>query len=332
MKICVSIASYRDPFLTDTIESCYSQADRPDHIFTAVLDQSLLHEKINLDNLSVKNQIRYLHISPDYARGVGFARHICQTFLQDEDFYLQIDAHTLFDQHWDTMLIEQIVELQNYHQRPLLTGYPHVFDCLPNGELQKTRFDGVMCLAADTERAFLSDEPVRAISYVIDDKSKFKHGFYVAGGFIFSSSELISHVPYDPHFYFSGEEASLSLRLFTHGYDIFHTSNLPLYHYYGTKNRHTPWSDQLDGHVNHLQKWYDLESLSKQRFNNLVNGHLFGIYGLGTARTLGDYRDVSSIDYLNKKILHTGCNDIAIFSLNYTESVNILLDKKYSAL
>ena len=37
--------------------------------------------------------------------------------------------------------------------------------------------------------------------------------------------------------------------------------------------------------------------------NNIIEGKLSGAYGLGSERTIEDYRDISGIDIRNKKIV-----------------------------
>jgi GT2 family glycosyltransferase len=45
---------------------------------------------------------------------------------------------------------------------------------------------------------------------------------YIAGGFFFVRSEFLIDVPFDPYlpWIFMGEEIALSLRAWTHGWDI----------------------------------------------------------------------------------------------------------------
>lgn len=65
-------------------------------------------------------------------------------------------------------------------------------------------------------------------------------GFHLAAGCLFAPGRLVQALPYDPHFYFHGEEQALAVRLFTHGWDIFHTPRLPGYHLYNTPDSGVP--------------------------------------------------------------------------------------------
>lgn len=325
MRIFVSIASYRDPFLVDTIKDCYEKANEPNNVFIGIFDQSFSQDKLILESFDYRDNIRYLQIDPVYARGLGFARHVVQTLYDNEEFYLQIDAHTLFEKDWDISLIQQYQELSLYHDKVVITGYPHLYSIDDNTHsVIKSKLDGVLCLVPNNETAFLSENIVTGVSHVINDNTKFKHGFFIAGGFTFAEGSVIEQVPYDPNYYFSCEQESMSLRLFTHGYNIFYTENLPLYHYYGTKNRHTPWSDEQSKIVTQQNKWYLLEKSSKERYNKFIAYHDLGIYSLGKVRSLGNYMQVSGIDFYNKTLRYQNHIDNPLFTLDYREKIEIL--------
>ena len=60
MKIFISIASYQDPMLTNTIFSAYKNADLPQNLIFGICDQS--SESIDLDNFSFKEKLASLEI------------------------------------------------------------------------------------------------------------------------------------------------------------------------------------------------------------------------------------------------------------------------------
>ena len=49
---------------------------------------------------------------------------------------------------------------------------------------------------------------------------------------LFAPGAFVKEVPYDPEFYFYGEEISLMLRAFTRGFGIFHIPAVPIFHLY----------------------------------------------------------------------------------------------------
>ena len=109
-KIFVSIASYQDPLLLETICSAYENAKYKDFITFGVCEQS--SNGIDLDSIKFKHQIRYELIDPVMAKGPCYARSRIQSLINDEDYYLQIDSHMIFYQGWDEILIKYFNWLQ----------------------------------------------------------------------------------------------------------------------------------------------------------------------------------------------------------------------------
>ena len=66
---------------------------------------------------------------------------------------------------------------------------------------------------------------------------------WAAAGFLFARGELLSEVPFDPYldYVFDGEEITYSIRMWTHGWDIFSPNENILYHYYGRKSAKRFW-------------------------------------------------------------------------------------------
>ena len=50
-------------------------------------------------------------------------------------------------------------------------------------------------------------------------------------------------------------------------------------------------------------KWTDLQAKSKKRIERIIKKDLKNIYGLGSIRTLSEYKDFTGIDIKNKKII-----------------------------
>ena len=67
MSIFLSISSYRDPLLANTLTSAYENAADKDNLIFAVVDQN--NEKLNTEQFNFAPQIRYLFLDYSYARG-----------------------------------------------------------------------------------------------------------------------------------------------------------------------------------------------------------------------------------------------------------------------
>ena len=110
---------------------------------------------------------------------------------------------------------------------------------------------------------------------------------------------FLRDVPYDPELYFGGEEITLSVRAFTHGYDLFEPSRVLLWHEYSRSYRRKHWDDHVgdDGTA-----WFERDAASGRRVRRLVDQPDFGRFGLGTVRTLEDYEAYAGISFRHCKV------------------------------
>ena len=330
MKIFISISSYRDPLLYNTIVDAYRNAKYKNNLVFGIVDQSFAWETIDLKSLPFRDQIRYTRIDPLYTRGPCWARHLCQTLHSDEQFYLQIDSHTIFDSCWDQYLINEYWNVKAFHDKPIITQYPAAFEAVDRNILNLKKVSKcreTYTMIACSDNVFTDDYPEIGNYYVgaetlILDERKIVHGFLMAAGLLFTEAKFIEEVPYDPYLFFCGEEPSLALRFFTHGYNIFHIPNMPIYHHYGNAYRTPIWSDHNIEDAKQM-KWWELDNLSRQRLKRIVTGEVKGAYGLGTQRTLEQYKEYCGIDYLNRKLddEDKARRGIGIFDIEYTNKL-----------
>jgi hypothetical protein len=73
----------------------------------------------------------------------------------------------------------------------------------------------------------------------------------------FYKGSFVKDIPYDPNYYFYGEELSMALRAFTRGYSFFHIPDVPLFHLY------TDTSDIPENYIG-IQKMMKKEQLDGQ--------------------------------------------------------------------
>lgn len=295
MKIFVSIASYRDKFLWQTIENAIDCSSDPSRLHFAIVDQSdSEYQKIT------SAQITYIHLNSKFSRGACWARSLALSCHNNEDFVLQIDAHTIFDENWDIKLIDQLSKCLELSNKCVLSAYPFAWN-IKNGENIKQPQPGIVNVLRPKFSGPLPDhDPTFSFEgHSIKSSIPIK-GFHIAGGFIFAPSNFFLEVPYDHALYFIGEEQNLAIRAFTRGWDIYHTLDVPLYHlYYSKENRHLHW-DVEDDQLRQF-RWTELDKKSKQRMCDLVyNNKDLGVYGLGNVRTLHEFSEFSGIDYINK--------------------------------
>lgn len=296
--IFVQIASYRDPELLKTLKGMFENAKYPENINVGIAWQHSPDDAWDtLDEYKNDSRLRIIDIPHKESKGVCWARHAVQQLYEGETYTLQIDSHHRFEKNWDQTLISMLVDLQKEgYKKPLITAYIPSFD--PENdpaarirEPWKMNFDrfipegAVFFLPASFDSFDNKDRPMRARFY--------------SAHFAFTVGEFATEVKHNPNYYFHGEEISIAVRAFTHGYDLFHPHKVVCWHEYTRKGRTKQWDD-------------DKEWVARNNTSHLLNRQLFGMdgeemkdmgeYGFGTERTLHDYEKYSGLSFKNRAI------------------------------
>jgi UDP-N-acetylglucosamine (GlcNAc):hydroxyproline polypeptide GlcNAc-transferase len=294
-RIFVQIASYRDPECQWTLKDMFEKAANPDRVFAGVVWQYVPEEDKDCFVVETRpKQVRTKKVHAKGSQGVCWARAKAQKLWRDEEYTLQIDSHMRFEPDWDQKLIHMCH--QTACARPVITCYPPGYtppDSLSTGwifSLGAKDFDedGILTMVG---------KPTK----VEDAPSAPMPGLFCAACFLFAPSNVIQEVPYDPNIYFFGEEITLAARLWTHGWDLF-SPNMPIvYHDWDRKRRKTHFEDHTD--------WPALNARSVSRIHHLLGAqestdpevirHL-AKYGLGTARTLEEYKVFAGVDFAKR--------------------------------
>ena len=295
MKIFIQVASYRDPQLIPTIESALDNASHPENLVFAIARQYNPDDKFDdLSKYENDDRFRILNILYTEANGACWARNQIQQLYQDEEYTLQIDSHMRFEKNWDVEMIKMITGLQEEgYKKPLLTGYVSSFDP-DNDPVARVREPWRMSFDR-----FIPEGAVFFLPEVIPNwqqlTSPIPARFYSAH-FCFTLGEFSNEVQHDPEYYFHGEEISVGVRAFTHGYDLFHPHRVVIWHEYQRKNRVKQWDDD--------KQWFKKNEKSHLRNRKLFgmdgetyNPNDFGIYGFGTERTLDEYEKYAGIKF-----------------------------------
>lgn len=299
-KIFIQIASYRDPQLIPTIEDAINNALHPENLVFSIARQ--YHDDDGFDDLSQYSEdlrFRILNIPYNESKGVCWARNLTQQMYDDEEYTLQIDSHMRFRKNWDYYLINMVKNLQKKgHKKPLLTGYVSSFN--PENDPQE-RIQEPWRMVFDR---FIPEGAIfflpETIPYWKGLKSPVPARFYSAH-FCFTLGQFAKEVPHDPQFYFHGEEISIAVRAYTHGYDLFHPHILTLWHEYTRKGRTKQWDDDKEwGEKNRLAHLKNRKLFSMD--GEVYNPEEFGIYGFGTERTLRDYEKYAGINFKDRSV------------------------------
>ena len=310
MTVFLSIASYRDPVLPFTIARALQTARWPDKLHFGIVDQSPAASPGTPIPTAAPARMSYVRLEPTYARGPCWARAIAMSLYDGEDWFFQIDSHMDFDPHWDDKLITEAQKLMEGRRGIVISSYPNPF-IFENGEpVPKPTTHKVLVHVVKPGAEFEANHPVLGFEAHPMDLEEAAPGIHLGAGCMFAPGSFVEALPYDPWFYFHGEEQAIAMRTYTHGWDIFHMSGLPVYHLYnnpasGAPPRPMHW-DAAENEQRQ-QHWWQLEERSRQRLADLVAGKDLGIYGLGKERTIADYAAFSGIDYEARTISEFAC-------------------------
>ena len=298
-KIFIQIASYRDPQLIPTIKDCIKNAKKPEKlVFSIAWQHSIEDAWDNLDEFKDDKRFKIVDINYSESKGACWARNQLQQNYNGEEYTLQLDSHHRFVENWDEELIMMYKQLvKKGHKKPLLTGYVSSFDPdnEPGGRIQqpwKMNFD-----------RFIPEGAVFFLPATIDDYQErtepIPARFYSAH-FAFSTGKFVEEVPHDPEYYFHGEEISIAVRAYTHGYDLFHPHKIIVWHEYTRKGRKKQWDDDKQW----VSKNVHCHSRNRKLFE--MDGEVkdidFGIYDFGTERTLLDYERYAGLSFKKRAI------------------------------
>jgi hypothetical protein len=305
MSIFVSIASYCDPVLAFTLSQAIACARHPEELHFGIVDQSPASRPAVNTASCQPARVSYVRLEPVYARGPCWARAIAMSLYDGEDWFLQIDSHMDFDLHWDQRLIEQARALIPGRRGVVITAYPNPFVFEGDRPIHRPATEKVLAHVVKTGTGFEPGHPVLSFEAHPVERDEPMEGFHVAAGCLFAPGDMAQDFPYDPWFYFHGEEQAYAVRLYTHGWDIFHMPGLPVYHLYNTPGSGAParpmhWDEQHDR--DRTRNWWDLEQRSRVRLEALLDDASMGVYGLGKVRTMEDYAAFSGIDFKMRTI------------------------------
>ncbi|MES3002927.1 MAG: GlcNAc-transferase family protein [Pseudomonadota bacterium] len=305
MRVFVSIASYCDPILGFTLARALETARWPERLHFGIVDQSPEYEHGPQAADFEPARLSYVRIDPVYARGPCWARAIGMSLYDGEEWFLQIDSHMDFDAHWDERLILQAQALLPGRKGIVLSSYPNAFAFEEGRAVRRPTTQKILAHVLKPGTGFEPDHPVLSFEAQPLELDHPVAGFHLGAGCLFAPGTFVQAFPYDPWFYFHGEEQALAARLFTHGWDIFHVPRLPLYHLYnipgaGAPARPMHWDEAHE--AGRAQTWWSLEQRSRMRLDALVSGAPMGVFGLGGARTMADYAAFSGIDYASRTL------------------------------
>jgi len=224
---------------------------------------------------------------------------------------------------WDDILLQQLQLCAS--AKAILTTYPLGYE-LPSK------------LSAETRISFLVAKSFGDDGFLRYNGKLLRHApnkpiptFFWASGFSFSSAKIISEVPYDPHlsYLFFGEESSMTVRLWTNGWDFFVPTVNIVYHL---------WSRSYRPTFREIPNQKEMEQRAQQRVRHLLcmqdtpAAELLLLelnkYALGSFRSLSEYCTMTGVDFrgrqLSSRALCGGLSQTAFFETAVQDVMRLL--------
>lgn len=289
-EIFVSIAAYKDDLLIDTINNLYEKAKNPSSIRTVVLNQTDYNEYNHHNYDFGNNKVEIYSVNYKHTKGVCWARHKIQSFIENERYYLQIDAHMRFAQDWDTKLIQYLKKCNS--TKPIISYYPPAFDestLICNNEIIKNEIRGLNLYACSSLGFVLNKDACN-----LDNGDNFPiPGTTIAAGFLFASIEYVKKVPYDPNIFWNYEESDQTYRLFTNGWSVFGLPECIIWHKYNT-------TGVMKHYVENSESMHRENKSNEYAYKKYFEKNDNDAYMLGDTRTLNEYEILNNINFKDK--------------------------------
>jgi len=267
MSIYVSICCMEfDDSLVTTINSCFDTAANPDEVYigVAMIGDEIFFEKISTHFGERKNlTLSFFPFENNF--GIGKGRNLAASLYSGQNYFLQIDAHSLFNQDWDINLVSTFIHAQEHviNDKVILTGYLPEFAYDEDGNIYKE--DKVLAYPKWTHNSFMIDEVIP--KWITDDprniSSYLSNLVYITGfapapkisaAFMFGNKELAANIHLPEHLLFWEEEIVQTIELISDGFTLIYpfiqAPTTHLYHHTIFNQEHKQgfrpkWTDSL---------------------------------------------------------------------------------------
>jgi hypothetical protein len=300
--IFIHLPAYREPELVPTIRDAIAQAKHPTRLRFGICRQ--YNESDGFDNLDeFRNDPRFkiVDIPHTKARGLPFARWTINNLITDEEYILQLDAHHRFVKGWDDILIKMHHKLEKEGYKPILTGYLPYYNPF-NDPADRTMEPWQQQFACFYPHGTIFIRPAGIPQW--EKLTRPIRSRFISGHFAFARTEWAREIQHDVDIYFSGEELNLTVRSFTHGYDLFHPHRLVIWHATMREERNGKllWDDQYK----RGEDWWSQQNIARAKIRQLLrtedNGFDLTGVDLGTARTLRDYEKYAGVHFKKRAV------------------------------
>ena len=294
-SIFIQIPSYHDFELPKTILNAIDKSSGVNKLVFGVHHCFYEKDDIYIPNLE---NIKKIIVKAPENMGLGATRNLINALYDGEDYYLQIDAHTRFDDNWDEFLIQDVKSFQACGvEKPLLSTYPGIYKYDDKLNEQYVSVPpSVISFLQFPEKFTESLIPSQLCTQQTYGK---KIQSSISGGYIFSTGEFHT-VGYNDKVAFWGEEILIAASAWTRGFDILLPSYTLLYHLYFDKDAELQRNGRRHIWADFTEQWSAMDVESKIEVNDILSTGRIGPQALGTDRSLDEYGLYAGLDFKNR--------------------------------
>lgn len=282
-----------DQELEHTINSAFNNSRNPSRVYFGI---SIIGNKDFFDYITNRTSrhsenIKIQHFDLEGNFGIGRGRVLANNHYNNQDYILQIDAHSRFAPDWDINLIDSFKKALGLTNNPktILTGCPgpYYYENHNDNAAYPIKVNRYMGYPVWQNNEYMLEEHKaipkwEKVSIFETNKNLVKlfqeNGFApspkISAAFIFSNSEFIKNQGIDQKHLFWEEEILQSIELINSGFTLLHLSTFePIYHLYGKdiingKGRRDTFEDLFDQNI--ITKIYFIETI-KNNFSEYLS-------------------------------------------------------------
>lgn len=298
--IFVAIGAYNESFLDQTVRNCLKMAKHPERIHFGIWtlnNDDVLPSFPDLENVKI--------ITAQYPTLLGVcASRMGALFLyNNEDYYMQIDAHMLFQQDWDEVVInsyENIKQKENC-DLPLISTYVpwwandedgNILNYVPDNSWKSYP----MTYSPDGHTR--APVPVQETYHVDWSDKEYSEHYGLSAHFIFTDGKFAYDILPDIQIMFFGEEMTTAMRAWTRGYRIFCIPDPIVWHYNkgaGKLYKHDRWVTIGDDRL--FQDFLSKQEYSHYKTRQILTGEITGYWGAPTVDDLNRYQEAANFSF-----------------------------------
>lgn len=289
--IYVSIPSLDDAELIPTIHDAMDKAADMGRVHIGVAlqssDKKMLKEVQKVADGYLGNvQVTFTKLTTRNAPhnlGVGLGRAKAHSFYNNEDYFLQVDSHTMFEQDWDEKLIQMLRHASDISGNPktIITAYAGSYFLdenggrtlnFPNGLEEHSGFYYPLYSQFERRNSIPSWDIV-PFGKISDRPEPYFPAPKFNANFAFGPSEFATNLGLEPNFIFFEEEVIQTVNLMTAGWSLAfpNVETATIRHLYGAKGESEKTMRKAAGH--YLRSDAELAALngkSRQNYQDFL--------------------------------------------------------------